>query len=486
MRTIFWLAAACVALSFPGGLEAAQPNPPEALRLSDFSTRYRLDAGEEGKIYRMRLTAEIFRNIALSFERDLAVFDAGGNPLPFMVRDADSSFYAETAPAGGASGTESPRDFAIPLFPLPRAEGPATTLMDVTIKTDDDGQVMEIRKKSGPDAGGSGGRFLLDLSRVENLSLLAERAASCRLDMPLSGEGMTYIDVYASENLRDWRKIASREPLVHLRRGEESVTSRVVELDPALVARYLMLEIDGQGTLPDNVVLSVTEKGRNGEPEMDSAAFEGVTDENRAGVLYDTGGAFPASGVNFVLRDPGLYAVSVSSRGKNDTAWQKHGNDMKLSFIKNDNAESRNAPMRVDAPDRRYWLLAPRDGMPSPPPRMLLFWEPKELVFMAQGSPPYILACGSDRDAPGLARPDLLRGVLGGVDARTVQETRVAEVLAGRDAPRDPPPPLEDDGEADRRWLRYLVWAILAGAALLMSWMAWNLLRKSGSASSSE
>jgi hypothetical protein len=104
-------------------------------------------------------------------------------------------------------------------------------------------------------------------------------------------------------------------------------------------------------------------------------------------------------------------------------------------------------------------------------------WHPKELVFVAQGKPPYILAFGSDKNAPGLARPDLMEIALSGVRERDIPEA----AMEASPISSEPAPVAErDEAEPERRWTKYVVWAVLVGGALSLSWMAWSLLRKNG------
>jgi hypothetical protein len=110
---------------------------------------------------------------------------------------------------------------------------------------------------------------------------------------------------------------------------------------------------------------------------------------------------------------------------------------------------------------------------------MRLYWPPKELIFVAQGRPPYILAFGSEKDLPGLAKPDLMQVALGSVGERDIREAGVGADVSSASFDR-PAPARGGTAAAAEPWTKYAVWAVLAGGALLLSWMAWNLIRKSG------
>jgi hypothetical protein len=108
---------------------------------------------------------------------------------------------------------------------------------------------------------------------------------------------------------------------------------------------------------------------------------------------------------------------------------------------------------------------------------MRMFWHPKELVFVAQGKPPYILAFGGGEDTPGLARPDLMQAALGDIAERNISEAEIgANALPV--SPDRPPNPERGATEADKSWAKYAVWAVLVLGALLLSWIAWSLIQK--------
>jgi hypothetical protein len=461
------IAALCAATA-AGSQRRDSERPPS---FADFEFRHSLAAGDEGRVYRVHITNGIFRGLRRSYETDLAVFDSDANPVPFIVRDTVRSYSAQDEPAPAV-----PEKVTAPLFPLPRTEGSSASMMDVTIKTGEDGQVIEI--VGGSNASGIGaGRFLADLSKVA-----ARRdgrpVIGYDIEIPAGGDGdaAAYADVYASDNLRDWRQVAWKEPLIRLKRGNDVVASGIIELDSSGPARYLMLEVDGRWELTDSIVISTRIGEREAVIERDSELFEGLPDGESRSVIYDTAGVFPASEIDFILETPGVYMASVSSRNDEGDEWRRRG-DIRLSLIKNDAEELRYAPLRVSRANGRFWKLTMRDGLPSRPPAMRMYWHPKELVFVAQGKPPYMLAFGGDVTLPGLAGPDLMQAALGGIDDHDILEAEVdASALP---ASPDRPPDLDRDvPEAKKRWTKYAVWAVLVGGALLLSWIAWSLIRQ--------
>jgi hypothetical protein len=234
-----------------------------------------------------------------------------------------------------------------------------------------------------------------------------------------------------------------------------------------------MLEMDGGGAAVQRVLVSVVMRAENPVVVDDTDSFEGRDASGSSSVLYDTVGVFPASWVNFVLNEPGIYAVSVSSRASDDEEWQNRG-DMTLSLINGESGKNRNAPMQIYEAGHRYWRLVPKNGLPALP-EMRVSWRPKELVFVAQGRVPYILAIGSTKESPGLARPDLMRSALDSVEDGDMLEAKANEAL---DEPAGSAAATDESGPENKKWSQYAVWAILTAGALLLSWIALSLIQK--------
>jgi hypothetical protein len=432
-------------------------------RLSDFASKYELDASADGRIYRLRLTPEVFKGLKSSYRRDLAAFDHGGAVLPFIVRDVDMPYSWEAAreKTSQASGMR----IRVPFFAMPESGGGDASMLGITVKTGESGQIIAISGKRAQEKDSR--RFLADLSGLAD----SDDITGYRLEVELGGETdvAAYADAYLSDNLSEWRKAASKAPLVRLTSGNDSLSSSFIGIDSPKPAKYLMLASDSP-IIPENFFVSVIKRAEETRVEADSHDFAGRAEEGSRAVIYDTGGVFPVNGVNFALSAPGIYDAAVSSRLPGGD-WRIEGN-MKLSFIRNSSGESRNAIMPLRGSDGRYWRLEAPNGFPQPP-GMRLFWHPKEIVFMAQGEGPYILALGSSENFGPLSNPGLISSALGQIGPADILEAKIARPIETAPGASE-----EDEPQKEASWPKYLVWCILTGAALLLSWIAWRLIRK--------
>lgn len=126
-------------------------------------------------------------------------------------------------------------------------------------------------------------------------------------------------------------------------------------------------------------------------------------------------------------------------------------------------------------------VLAPRLrglSLSAPPPRLRIGWNAGTVYFLAQGKGPWLLAFGGLRRDMAPQSPHLLR------DGQLL----AGAVEAGLGAPLDPgalavSASRNEGARQDRRglegseWQRRLVWMLLVLGGLLLSGMAWRLLR---------
>ena len=458
------LGAILLALVFRIPAFAAAGAAPETFVLGDFAAIFTLDAKEAGSLYRVHLGEDIFRTLRQSSKRDLAVFDAAGKPLPFIVR--------ETTVPYDESIQEQATTHTLPLFPLPQGQtDDKTVLGDIVIRTDQGGRVVEIR--GGTSAPGTdGGRFLLDLSPLRND---AKEIALYEIDFPLdtTRDVAATADVYTSPNLKDWRKIAEGEPLIRLRgEGSSIESSRIALREPQRVERYLMLAISGATPSKDTVEVTSTPRKRGVSIPDEFAAYEGLAERGTTAFLYDTGGAFPLHEALFTLASPGVYAARAEYRGSTRDEWRSLGTTT-LFLTQSAEGVSKNGALPTRRETRFFRLTFP-DGGPASPPALRIAWRPQEVVFMAQGDAPYLLACGSEKNAPSLQRPDLVDRVLSSM--RTVPRANRANIVGRRT--NEGIPAERENALTTSDWQQYMVWAVLIAGALFFSRAAWSLLRK--------
>lgn len=442
----------------PCGAWGASPKKP--VSLEDFVHANELTGQEfDGALCRVSIPQEVYRGLIQSQNCDLAVFDSTGEVVPFVV-------VSEAADSGAPpTRVEAP----VPFFELPREDGGGAEEAlpaDISVRVDADGRIVELRERR-PHGVGAVRSYLLDLAAIAP----GGAPNSYRLNLQTSGEAElnAKADVLQSENLRDWNALCSDMPLLRLRRGDARFDRSEIEL-PWPPGRYLLLRVRGVDPTFALAEVRCSCLLQRRASEDGSAEFDGVATPDRRAVEYDLGGAFPVTQLDFVLQEPGLYGARCSSRPDPGTPWRAAGSAV-LFRVREAGTLRTNAAMSVGRREDRYWRLDFDRDFSAVPPRLRVGWYSGILYFLAQGRAPWILAYGSARKDLELQSPYLLQDVRPG-----------AAVEAKVGAPVDPNPagegPRAERGRPDGgEWQRRLVWGLLLLGAVLLSAIAWKLLR---------
>ena len=131
--------------------------------------------------------------------------------------------------------------------------------------------------------------------------------------------------------------------------------------------------------------------------------------------------------------------------------------------------ETTSPPWPVAAAPARYWKVsvdARSGGLGNQPPALTALWIPQALVFAARGGGPFELAYGSAQAKP-VALP--IATLVPGFDARVTPAT-FAVATAG--AATIPPAMAALQQPIDLK--RWLLWAALGLATLVLGWMAYR------------
>ena len=262
-------------------------------------------------------------------------------------------------------------------------------------------------------------------------------------------------------------------PLLRLRRGDARLDRSEIEL-PRHPGRYLLLRVRGVDPTFALAEVRCSRLLQRRASEDGSAEFDGVVTPDHRAVEYDLGGAFPVTQLDFVLQEPGLYGARCSSRPDPWTPWRAAGSAV-LFRVRETGTLRTNAAMSVGRCEDRYWRLDFDRDFSAVPPRLRVGWHSGTLYFLAQGRAPWILAYGSARKDLALQSPYLLQDVRpsAAVEAKVGAPVNPNPAGEGLRADRDRP-----DGE----WQRRLAWGLLLLGAVLLSTIAWKLLRSGSGA----
>lgn len=440
-----WALVLLLLLPATAGGEPPAPN--------DFAYGLELRVRGGGAIHRLSLPPEIYRGVARTDLGDLRVFNADGRPVPHMVR-------RPPAPETGGPAR------SVPFFPLYETAGNGEGLM-LQITTDAKGAVVRTspRPSGGPETRVAA--YLIDLGEDD-------RAFSAlRLDWSGGGESfVSEVSLSASADLNRWRTLVSSATLARLRYGGHRLGRNTVPL-PRNPDRYLRLSWPAEtgGAELTDVRAEPAAPERAGRRQV---SVRGIPDEETPGDWnFDLGGPFPADRARLELAEVNsLVQGEFRSRSASEAPWRYRGRGLFYRLMV-EGEEIVGEPVELNAVAHdRYWRFAPAaDAGAEIAPALLLDYVPHELLFLARGEGPFLLAFGAAAAGPA-DRPvdELVRALGGGSDGRDfAAEAEIGEAvtLGGPDALAPPP--------SFRRWL---LWSVLVSGVGLVAVMAWRLWRQ--------
>lgn len=410
--------------------------------------------------YRVVLDRTVYRQLQSPALKDLVVVNADG------VAVAASLFDAEQPLAKTVNAIDVPW-FALPASSTLQAHDIASISEIAT-----DGTLRRVVLADTGTAADSSSEYLIDTSRLrEPVQALqvSWTAGQAPFDRPYR--------VMASDDLKNWRTVQDEGHLVELQNNGARILKDRIELDrvQAKYLRLVPLQKNQQALALTGVRAELAAKAAAQDWQWEETAGQRVIDKDgTVAFVYKIEGRFPFERADVVLPGNSSNQWTLQSRDDEAVAWRPASAPW-VAFQLEGATSSRSAPQALDHLDRdRYWRLASSNPVGDAVPTLRLGYRPEVVVFLAQGKAPYALLAGSARgmrdDAPLPQLVDALRAQRG-QDWQPADATLgTMQALAGKAALT--PAPVERD------WKAWLLWALLAGGALVVAGFAFSLLKK--------
>jgi hypothetical protein len=407
--------------------------------------------------YRLILGEAQYRSAVSPQLADVQVFNAQGQALPSALFSADQPLArpAQWQP--------------LPWFALPAQGGGAGEDLQLLTERNTDGSVRRVEARLGRSgASAEPGGWLVDASALRT------GVQALQLDWQSTGPLQLRVAVEASDDLRDWQRVADAVPLVDLEQGGNRLQQRRIEIGHQ--AKYFRILPLAGARLP---VLTAVQVERVAAAQAIDWQWRTLTGTaGKAGEFeYTLDGRFPVAQVDIATADNSVVQWTLLSRDDPNRPWQVRAGPWVAYQLQDTGARRQSQTQSLAVPSRdRYWKLMAGQAQPSQAPTLKLGYQPEALVFLSQGEAPFTVAAGSVRaqrtDAPVgtvIAQLREQQGAQWQPAAATVQGP--AQVLAGDAAV-----------QAQRDWKRWLLWGLLLLGVLVVGGFAVSLLRPSGRA----
>lgn len=429
------------------------------LTLNDFAYGIRIEVPKGTPVAAISLPEQVYQSTYRKDLGDMRIFNAAGEPVPHMIRYAQSQ------------SVESPWR-ALAFFPLSEAAPAETGGYRVHVRTGPDGAIVSVDPRMSPLPSATVRTYLIDLSRVRrSLSRL-------RLEwQPGQANLMATMSVDASDDLVAWTTIQPRAAISDIRYAGRRLSRNTITLSRSS-RRYLRLrQVDsGPAVSLTRIEGRIRPQGRS--PIRAVIKLDGQSMPDSAGVFeYRTSGAYPVDRVNLVFDQANSMADAlVESRNAADAAWTRRVKGLFYRIDLDDGpltSDARAVAMSMD----RFWRLtvdASDSTIGNAIPRLEIGYRPHDLFFIARGSGPFTLAFGSSGVEPLKVNVAALFDGIGRQRDNSLERWVMPQgsqmVLGGpgRLSPQPKPLPMR----------RIVLWSVLLAGVLVVAAMAWRLARR--------
>ena len=409
----------------------------------DYAWQWPIETQGEAAAYVLELDADVLANVKRSDLRDLAVFNAKGQPVPFAPWPSERKDEARREPLAWLH------------VPLPAPGQPDS--LGLRLERDADGRLrgLDLRTDAGAPLPAQQHDLLVDRGEDEPPLL-------SRLHVQLDAAALRPINlrvrVSASNDLDRWDTLGSSLPLVAL--DDNGLRIERLQLDIAPTqARYLRLAIEGEGNWPAIESLQAERLIAAG----DGRAWKSI--ELTGTPVADQPGSFtyaspaPMAIERLDLRLAGTNSVSalaVSAREPGSEWWQSVSNFTAFRLGTGQD-EVRHVAPELGLHREREWQVASQPAL-AQAPTLVLTYQPDRFVMLAQGEGPYVLVAGSGR----AAREDYpVQAALAASTTPPQPATLGARSESGGQQALGP--------KRGEDWQRWLLWAVLAlGVGLVL------------------
>ena len=289
--------------------------------------------------------------------------------------------------------------------------------------------------------------------------------------------------VYTSSDKKNWSRLASDAPLIELKSGNEQLVSRTIELDNRYrdekTGPYWLIVIssDKNVVMPKLTAVEGTAQRNTSQQRQETFKFEQTNDGNSSNqVIYRLPSVQLLNELKISLYQTNhVLPLKIEYQAGQDGPWLPLENYVAYS-INNDSSEKISPPIELhNKMIRKIRITALKGSWGDTPPEISGMRSALNLVFNAQGTPPYLLVWGN-KTAKNESLP---------LEQLLAQQMTPYQISTELPQAHTYSPIIELGGEkmlhndsnepVESKWQNYLLWALLSGGVLLLGLFCWRL-----------
>lgn len=446
----FTLLALAAALVAPGVALASEP------RMQDFAWTAPLAANGRDALYVAELPLAVYAGSAGHGLADLRVYNGAGEIVPYALRSIATPDALRRA------------SVPVPIFPIWGKPGTEIGGVSVRVKQGHDGTIVNVQSDARDNAPRRVAGYLVDTSALD------ERLQALEFEWPEDSDGYVgRVRVESSDDLARWAFVAEG-PLVALRHAGHVLAQKRVEVK-RVKAKYLRVSWPAAQAIPPLTAIRAEPIDSPVAAPRTWHAAVATPGERPGEYLFDLGANAPFDRLRLDLPNANtIVPVEFLVRAKPSDPWRLAASATVYRLTQG--GQSFVSADTVIQPTRaRYWMVRadPRGGgFGNGAPKLVAGFIPQQVLFVARGAGPYVLAYGAAKVASAsLPVATLVPGYRDDKPLEAAHAT-LGEPHAQTRAPSPWPEWLElDQGD----WKKLALWAVLIVGVALLGWMAWRL-----------
>ena len=430
------------------------------LKPADFAYGMALQTDGRDGVYKINVPLDVYKIVRHADLRDVRVFNADGEIVPHLV----------TRSAGSVSVKSELIE--VPRFPIYAAAKSKLGDLDLQIKRDTQGTVINLSNHSSVAGQNKLVGYLLDASKVG--------PAIKEIELQWSENLTNYVGsvtVEASDDLAHWRTLAQDAPITRMKFGDHLLDQRRVKFTatPLIYLRVSASAIqDNEPLLPELTRVLAIPADITTEVPRTWATVVALPVANKLGEYgFDIGAQVPIDRMHVELPQMNtLVQAELLARNNETEEWQSVAQTTAYRVTQS-GRQFNSDDVQISRDGRRYWLMRIAQqggGLGKDNPGLKVGWLADQVLFLARGRGPFQLVYGAEGVKSGEVPITSL--MLGGDGNGGIRAQSIA---------LDAPVPLGGDARLARLpepfpWKKWILWGVLGLGVLLMAWMASRLM----------
>ncbi len=473
--------------TFPGFLlalslaaaPAVAATPPKSDTPADYAYALPLHVSGKQGVVGLRVPQVVYLKAKTADLDDLRVFDAKGAAQPYALHRPPTEVLAQRA------------TLAANIFPI-RSNARAaagSTAIDLDIQTRADGSVKSVQARTGK-AHVNGG-FVLT-----SLILDFGAAAKGRTDNPVRIEALRFrppkdqtnysaeVWLETSNDLKQWEIIGAAELSWLSNDSAQTLANDRLEFSPQSF-RYARLNWRRGEPAQFSAIQAETVNRQSSEPVRETLWIKPVAGKRGGDLIYPAGIALPVEQISLTLSEPnivypmalGYYAERPSRQVGKTTEWVFQPKTQATFYQITQNGQTRRSgPINIGLGHQHEWVIHPLNAAATNQPELGLSWQAATLVFLAGGTPPYILSFGRSEATPASQSLSQVAPGFTPNELNQLEQAQLGELQAGHANTSGDSTASQASLSARKR--TFILWGVLLLGVVILGGMAWRLIRQ--------